>query len=116
MRNKLRDLGCKERYLFTARFARFGFKNGWTGPVKTLLLTDVTHNGVVVCDHLWFTCGKQFESLDLKEGDTLSFSARVSSYTKGYKGWREDVFDRPITKDWRLSFPTKVKKETLNGK
>jgi hypothetical protein len=29
---------------------------------------------------------------------------------KGYKGYRNDVFDRPIEKDYRLSRPTKIKK------
>ena len=36
--------------------------------------------------------------------------ARVSIYEKGYKGYRNDVFDRPIEKDYRLSRPTKIKK------
>ena len=115
MRSKLRDIGSKERNTFTATVSRFGKKNGWKGPLDTILLTEVKHDGKVVCDHLWFTCGKQFKSLNLKEGDVITFSARVSSYIKGYKGYREDVYDHPISKDWRLSFPTKVRKMSCDA-
>lgn len=31
-------------------------------------------------------------------------------FRDGYKGYRNDVFDRPIEKDYRLSRPTKIKK------
>lgn len=53
---------------------------------------------------------KGFESADLLPGDVVEFCARVSIYEKGYKGYRNDVFDRPIEKDYRLSRPTKIKK------
>lgn len=43
-------------------------------------------------------------------GTNKSKCARVSIYEKGYKGYRNDVFDRPIEKDYRLSRPTKIKK------
>lgn len=31
-------------------------------------------------------------------------------YEKGYKGHKDDVLNRPIERDYRLSRPTKIKK------
>ena len=67
-------------------------------------------DGKIVTDHLWFDLTKGFETADLLPGDVVEFCARVSIYEKGYKGYRNDVFDRPIEKDYRLSRPTKIKK------
>lgn len=91
-------------------FKPFGFRDGYKGPVKTILLQDVLLDGKIVTDHLWFDLTKGFESADLLPGDVVEFCARVSIYEKGYKGYRNDVFDRPIEKDYRLSRPTKIKK------
>lgn len=70
----------------------------------------IAGDGKIVTDHLWFDLTKGFESADLLPGDVVEFCARVSIYEKGYKGYRNDVFDRPIEKDYRLSRPTKIKK------
>lgn len=35
MREELRTIGSKGRHVFTATFVRFGFRNGYIGPVKT---------------------------------------------------------------------------------
>lgn len=110
MRKALQKLGGHERHTFTAEFVRFGIKNGWKGDVPTVLFKDVKLGDKVVCDHLWFTCGKQFDSLGLQIGDIVEFSARVASYVKGYMGHRDDVWDKEIEEDWKLSFPTKVRK------
>lgn len=40
----------------------------------------------------------------------VEFCARVSAYEKGYKGHKDDVLNRPIERDYRLSRPTKIKK------
>ena len=114
MRKALQKLGEHERHTFTAEFVRFGVKNGWKGDVPTVLFKDIKLGEKDVCDHLWFTCGKQFDSLGLQAGDRVEFSARVSSYVKGYKGRRDDIWDKPIEKDWKLSFPTKIKKLSTN--
>lgn len=95
MRKELKMIGSKDRHIFTA---------------ETILLQDVLLNGKVVTDHLWFDLTKGFKSADLSPGDVVEFCARVSVYEKGYKGYRNDVFDRPIEKDYRLSRPTKIKK------
>lgn len=108
-RTGLKALGTDERHEFTAEFVRFGIKNGWAGPVKTVLLKDVRHGDDIVADHLWFTCGKQFEPLDLQAGDVLEFKARVASYVKGYRGYRDDVYC-PVSKDWKLERPTGIRR------
>lgn len=106
----MKIIGSRDRHVFTATFIRFGFRDGYKGPVKTILLQDVLLDGKIVTDHLWFDLTKGFESADLLPGDVVEFCARVSIYEKGYKGYRNDVFDRPIEKDYRLSRPTKIKK------
>lgn len=110
MRKELKIIGSRDRHVFTATFIRFGFRDGYKGPVKTILLQDVLLDDKIVTDHLWFDLTKGFESADLLPGDVVEFCARVSIYEKGYKGYRNDVFDRPIEKDYRLSRPTKIKK------
>lgn len=110
MRKELKMIGSKDRHIFTAIFIRFGFRDGYKGSVETILLQDVLLNGKVVTDHLWFDLTKGFKSADLSPGDVVEFCARVNVYEKGYKGYRNDVFDRPIEKDYRLSRPTKIKK------
>lgn len=111
MRDKLRRITSDERHWFTATFARFGKKTGWNGAdERTVLLVDVKLGGKVVADHLWFKCGKRFSALDLKRGDEVEFKARVSSYMKGYRGYRDDVYDKPVEKDYKLSFPTEIRK------
>ena len=110
MRQKLRAIGSQERHTFIGEVVRFGWKNGWMGSERTILLKDIRLNDEIVCDHIWFKVGKQFERLSLQPGDKVSFSARVSQYEKGYKGRRWDVFDKPIEKDYRLSFPTQARK------
>lgn len=61
MRKELKMIGSKERHVFTATFIRFGFRDGYKGPVRTILLQDVLLNGEVVTDHLWFDLTKGFK-------------------------------------------------------
>lgn len=96
MREELRTIGSKGRHVFTATFVRFGFRNGYIGPVKTMLLQDVTLDSKIVSDHLWFDLTKGFSGADLSPGDVVEFCARVSAYEKGYKGHKDDVLNRPI--------------------
>lgn len=91
MREELRTIGSKGRHVFTATFVRFGFRNGYIGPVKTILLQDVTLDSKIVSDHLWFDLTKGFSGADLSPGDVVEFRARVSAYEKGYKGHKDDV-------------------------
>ncbi len=97
-----------QRFTVTATFERFGIKSGYMGrQLRTVLLRDVRRGDEVLTDHLWFTCGKTFDRLMLREGDCISFDARVSRYTKGYQGWREDV-PQWTAYDYRLERPTKA--------
>lgn len=111
MRKELREIGKEERHRFTAVFERTGWKSGYKRDLQTVLLLDVRMDDRPICDHLWFNMTKGFREAGLKQGDKVEFMARVSSYEKGYKGWRDDVF-KPIERDYRLSFPTKIKKIT----
>src|SRR5438045_9635814 len=94
------------RQTFRAVFVRFGSKSAYSGPpIPTALFRDVTDAaGEPMCDHLWFTVGKQMEALALQADEVIEFDARVTRYEKGYKGHRWDV-DAPISTDYRLSRP-----------
>lgn len=41
MRKELKIIGSRDRHVFTATFIRFGFRDGYKGPVKTILLQEV---------------------------------------------------------------------------
>lgn len=116
MREKLQKIdGLRKE--FRGNFVRYGTKTNFKGyPEKTVLLQDVECTVESIhCDHLWFNLTKEFAKLDLKEGDIVSFQARVKEYYKGYKGYREEAqWERPIEKDYKLSYPTKIK--LLKGK
>jgi phage tail sheath gpL-like len=104
-----------ERGKFCGTVERFGTKTAYRGPaIPTVLIVDVRDaSGALMTDHLWMTVGKQIAALSLVAGDTVEFEARITSYEKGYFGYRDDVY-KPAETDYRLSFPTKVKK--ANGK
>lgn len=109
MRQALKPLNGQRRR-FTGTFVRHGTKSAFRGaPLPTILLKDIRDaTGKIVCDHLWFNLTKEFDSLVLKEGVVLAFDARVKPYYKGYQGYREDVCDKPVERDFRLANPTKV--------
>lgn len=110
MRKKLKALE-DVRQTFTGVFVREGIKNGYKGPLKTILLKDIKDlDGNYITDHLWFNYTKGFESLGvLKEGEQLQFNARSKPYEKGYKGYRDDVYC-PVEWDYKLSHPTKIQR------
>jgi hypothetical protein len=99
------------RCTFTGTFVRVGTKSSFGHPKQTLLLADVKDSdGKIVTDHLWFNLTKGLAALCLNPGDTVSFDARVKEYLKGYRGHRDDVYDKPVKTDYKLSHPTKLKK------
>jgi hypothetical protein len=107
---KRRELEKRDGTRFRCRAVvdRFGSRSAFRGPpVQTVLLRDVVDadTGVMLADHLWFSIGKW--SSGLAAGDIFEFDARVSDYIKGYQG-RLDVFDAPVSRDWKLQRPTKV--------
>jgi hypothetical protein len=113
MRKKMRAMNG-DRLTFTGVFVRKGSKPAFRGPdLITILLQDIkTADGKIVADHLWFNYTKGFEAIEpLQEGDVIRFDARVQLYEKGYKGRRDDVYDRPVKADYKLSRPTRICKE-----
>lgn len=120
MRDKLKQInGTRQRFIGT--FVRFGIKKGFQGrQIKTLLFENITNQKLQeICDHVWFTTGKQFEALDLQPGEKICFDARVKTYTKGYKGRRDDYDDgfiaKPIEKDYKLSHPNNIVKHVAGS-
>ena len=97
---------------FRGTVAQFGTKSAFRGPdLPTMLLKDVKdETGQIVTDHLWMTVGKQLSRLNVQVGEEVVFVARVTRYEKGYKGSREDVFAAPPSTDYRLSYPTNVRR------
>lgn len=98
-----------ERKKFKARFVRLGKKTNYKGYSEdTILLSNVTdiETDTVVTDHLWFSFTKGFEKVNLKEGMTLTFEARVKAYKKGYVN-RGIGINKKRT-DYKLSHPTKI--------
>lgn len=120
MREELAKLhGLRRR--FQGVFERFGTRSGYKGILTTILLRDIMDvaSGKVLTEHVWLTMGKRFEKLNLKEGDVVRFDARVTDYLKGYKGRREfdddDPDFKPVERDFRLSFPTRLIKVEKTG-
>ena len=70
---------------------------------------QTSSNSKVITEHLWFNNTKAFQAVDLEAGDVVEFDARVTPYEKGYQGYRQFIY-KPITRDYKLSRPTKVKK------
>ena len=99
------------RGVFQGQVDRFGAKRAFRGPDQmTLMLKDVKDaSGVIVADHLWMVVGARLQALSPQIGDEIVFEARVTEYEKGYKGYREDAYS-PISIDYRLSNPTKIRK------
>lgn len=70
MRKELKIIGSRDRHVFTATFIRFGFRDGYKGPVKTILLQDVLLDDKIVTDHLWFDLPKDpFKKHPNKKGE-----------------------------------------------
>ena len=109
VRKKLEKLNG-DRLKFAGKFERYGTKTGYKGfPEKTILLKDITIDGKVVTDHLWFNYTKGFEKLgELTKGDSVQFHARIKEYIKGYVNYRELIDERVI--DFKLNYPTQIKK------
>ena len=95
-----------ERLKITGIFERFGTKNGFRGPVETLLLKDIRdEHGEFLSDHIWFTRGSSWPVL--KSGDTVALTARIEAYERGYNGHRSDVYVEHSF-DYKFSRPTKI--------
>jgi hypothetical protein len=78
----------------------------------TILLLNVCDlkTGKVVSEHCWVTMGKRFGCLNLKEKDTVTFDARVTTYRKFHRDENGDKESNFHYFDYRLSFPTNLEK------
>jgi hypothetical protein len=98
-----------ERKIFKGTFSKFGKKvnyKGYSEPTVLLInITDVEKNELVT-DHAWFSLTKGFENINPKEGDVLTFEARIKEYKKGYVNKKYGINNQ--RKDFRLSHPTKI--------
>ena len=102
----------RQRRKFEGIFEKFGIKAGYHGVLQTVLLLDVREavSRKIVTDHLWFTVGKRFGNLCLEKGDVVRFEARVTTYEKGYRGYRNGDDFPVLEQDYRLSFPSNIVK------
>jgi len=108
MRTELKKLSGS-RLTFTADVSRFSTKVNYGHVKETICFVDVKFSdGSLATDHLWFDLGKQIKSLNLKEGDTVKFDARIKTYIKGYINESQGIDYRTI--DYRLSNVSKVSK------
>ena len=99
-----------ERKKFTGVFIRIGRKINFKGYSEdTILLSNIIdqQSKEMVTDHCWFSYTKGFEAINLTEGATVEFDARIKEYKKGYVN-RGLKINRQ-KKDFKLSNPTKIK-------
>ena len=98
-----------KRKTFKAIFIRVGKKRNFKGfSEDTILLQqvmDVAENKLVA-DHVWFTYSKVFEASGIREGDVITFDARIKRYAKGYINKALGI--KKQTTDFKLSHPTNV--------
>lgn len=115
MREVLQALAGK-RFRVTGEVSRFGKRKAFKGPdLETVCIEWLRgESGNLLADHIWLTVGSQLKALKLKVGDKVSFSARSTSYVKGYKGRRKSV-SKPMELDYRLSNATKFIKVSQVG-
>lgn len=100
-----------ERKSYKATFVRVGKKRNFKGYSEdTLLLQNIIDlsDNRLVADHVWFTYTKVFEDAAIREGDTITFDARVKRYEKGYVN--KSLGMKYKSDDFKLSHPTKVKR------
>lgn len=95
--------------MFSATVDRFGRRNvnrHNKDVVWTIVLKNITDkDGNLITDHLWLNLTKEFDKLNVREGDRLEFSARVVEYYKNKHGSSSE-------KDYKLEKLVGVKKLT----
>ncbi|MEB9892808.1 hypothetical protein P4K96_04270 [Bacillus cereus] len=90
MRNELAAMEGK-RCIFIATFVKISAKKAHTGTGLTALLYDIkTKEHEPLADHVWLDYNDEIAALNLHEGETIIFKARVSKYVKGLHGHIED--------------------------
>lgn len=89
-----------ERRMFRGTFGGFSRRRKSQEFVWTLILKNITDKeGNLLTDHLWFNLNKEFDKLNLREGDRVEFSARVVEYAKGRAKKRNEKRETDYTLD-----------------
>jgi hypothetical protein len=112
MRFSLEGLEGK-RLMFIATFWHYGTFQTYRGAGRTILLKCIRDvKGRLLADHVWINYTPSFDLAgELRQGDIVTFDARVGKYIKGYFGERiEDRLAHPACEDYRLNYPHNVKK------
>jgi hypothetical protein len=95
------------RRVFRGTFQGFSRKHMRQEFEWTLILKNITDkDGNVLTDHLWFNLNKEFDKLNLKDGDRVEFSARVVEYVKG----RKNVSKKNKEIDYKLDLIKGIRK------
>lgn len=101
-RDILKPLVGKRRQHFQGTFIRTGFKHDGD-ETATILLRDVTLDGVQVTKHLWLPYTKELTKLGmLWPGDVLAFTAMVVEYD--HAGKKYAVGDNVISSDFYTEY------------
>jgi len=101
-----------QRLTFTGIFTRFGLRPHFNDMyLQTVLVEQVTTaDGTLAADHVWLACGERLGALDLRQGDRLTFCARVRPYHKGQIYRRKNGKLKRVVSmlDYKLSYPTRI--------
>jgi hypothetical protein len=110
VRKALENINGRRIKVF-AEVSKFGKKSAYRGyDLDTVCLINLKdENNNDLCDHLWLIVRKTINRMNLCVGDKISFLARVKEYEKGYKGYRDDVYNQ-IETDYKLSNATQFVK------
>ena len=108
MRKKLKELK-NQRIEVRGTVKGFGRRYNNDIESKTICLENIYHTETskILCNHLWFNCGKAWAKLNLKVGDQVQFEGKVTPYKKGYRSRFHFTDNR--TTDYKLTNPTKIK-------
>jgi hypothetical protein len=102
---------------FLGKFSTYGNKQGGKNRrLPTICLEEIIdEKGNPVTDHSWLSLTREIRALALGPGDCVEFVAKVTEYTKGYKGksytsWKRKLSN--VTTDYGFTHPVSVRKIT----
>lgn len=108
MRKELKNIVGK-RMKFVGTFKKKGYRGFGFYLHETILLIDIKDSqGNQIIDHLWFN-SNNFQKIELKGGDRISFEAKIGQYVKGYEGSKINI-SKPLKIDYNLVFLSEIKK------
>lgn len=81
MRHELAKM-VGQKHRFTGMFVRYGSRQQGDDEIKTLCISNICLRDRFTAHHIWFDAHEEWQELDLKYGDVVSFYAQVSPYVK----------------------------------